>query len=223
MRKLSLIIAVFIFSTQSYAQKVGVVDTNYILSKLPQYKDAESRLDTQIALWRTDLQKMQTDYEKKKESFENERVLLIGDQLKQREKELTDMEAEIRKTIDSKFAADGEMNKQRAALAKPYQDQIWNAIKTVSTKNNLGIVLDKSNNISVIYLDKKYDYTDAVLSLLIKTLPPVEDKKSPATKPGVNSSSPSNPVIKSGTGPTSRPQMNINNPQKTKTVEAIKQ
>jgi outer membrane protein len=33
----------------------------------------------------------------------------------------------------------------------------------------LGIVLDKSNNISVIFLDKRYDYTDKVLDYLLKT------------------------------------------------------
>ena len=32
----------------------------------------------------------------------------------------------------------------------------------------MGIVLDKSNNISVIFLDKRYDYTDKVLDLLLK-------------------------------------------------------
>ena len=38
----------------------------------------------------------------------------------------------------------------------------------MSEKNSLGIVLDKSNNISVIFLEKRYDYTDKVLDLLLK-------------------------------------------------------
>jgi outer membrane protein len=66
-------------------------------------------------------------------------------------------------------------------LAKPFQDQIWNAIKTIVDKNTLGIVLDKSNNISVIFLDKKYDYTDKVLDLLLKT-PSKDDKRQKASK-----------------------------------------
>ena len=62
----------------------------------------------------------------------------------------------------------GEINNARSNLTKPFQDLIWGAIKTVSEKNTLGIVLDKSNNISVIFLDKRYDYTDKVLDLLLK-------------------------------------------------------
>ena len=170
MKKLAIFVTVFFAIAHIYAQKIGVVDTNYILSKLPQYKEAESRLNSQISQWQSDLQKLQADYERKREAFENEKVLLVGEQLKMREKEVVDMEASIRNTIGARFGSNGEVNQLRSNLTKPFQDQIWNAIKTVSTKNNLGIVLDKSNNISVIFLDKKYDYTDAVLSLLGKNV-----------------------------------------------------
>ncbi|SIT97043.1 outer membrane protein [Epilithonimonas bovis DSM 19482] len=184
MKKIVLV-ATFLFSlAQISAQKIGVVDTNYVLSKLPQYKDAENRLNTQISQWQSDLQKLQADYERKKEAFENEKVLLVGDQLKLREKEIVDMEANIQNTIGARFGTNGEVNQLRSNLTKPYQDQIWNAIKTVSTKNNLGIVLDKSNNISVIFLDKRYDYTEAVLNLLGKSTPKVEESKDNA-RPGV--------------------------------------
>ena len=101
-----------------------------------------------------------------------------------REKEVVDMEASIRNTIGARFGSNGEVNQLRSNLTKPFQDQIWNAIKTVSTKNNLGIVLDKSNNISVIFLDKKYDYTDAVLSLLGKNISKDEKASSGSVSSG---------------------------------------
>ena len=150
------------------AQKIGVVDTNYILSKLPQYKEAESRLTEQITNWQTEIQTLQTDLDKKKALLENERVLLIGDQLKQRQKEVDDLDKKIKTMVNNRFGSMGEINNARSNLTKPFQDQIWGAIKTVSEKNSLGIVLDKSNNISVIFLEKRYDYTDKVLDLLLK-------------------------------------------------------
>lgn len=155
-------------SSFTFAQKIGVVDTNYILSKIPQYKEAQTRLDGQIKAWEQELQKLQSEYDTKKTTFENEKVLLVGDQLKQRETEVKDLDKRIKKFVAEKFSGEGEINKFRANLAKPFQDQIWNAIKTVTEKNSLGIVLDKSNNISVIYLDKKYDYTDKVLDIFLK-------------------------------------------------------
>ena len=158
---------VFAISTEN-AQKIGVVDTDYILNKLPQYKDAEARLNEQISQWQKEIQDMQSEYEQKKASFENEKVLLVGEQLKQRQQEVRNLDAKIKDYLNRRFGTDGEINKLRASLTKPFQDQIWNAIKTVSDKNSLGIVLDKSNNISVILLEKRYDYTDKVLDLLLK-------------------------------------------------------
>ncbi|CAI8919557.1 outer membrane protein [Chryseobacterium sp. IT-36CA2] len=164
----------------SNAQKIGVVDTNEILNKLPQYKEAEARLNSQIDTWESELQNLQSEYERKKAAFESEKVLLIGDQLKLREKEVVDLDKNIKTTTSLRFGANGEITKLRTNLVLPFQDQIWGAIKTMSEKNGLGIVLDKSNNISVIFLQSKYDYTEKVLSILLKGT----DKKEKTTSKG---------------------------------------
>jgi outer membrane protein len=165
------VVLFLIFNTFVNAQKIGVVDTNYILEKLPQFKEAESRLNAQISSWQTEIQNMQADFDKKNAAFQNEKVLLVGDQLKERQKEIDDLDKKIKIALNSRFGTLGEINTSRSNLTKPFQDQIWNAIKTVSEKNSLGIVLDKSDNISVIYLEKRYDYTDKVLDLLLKNQP----------------------------------------------------
>ncbi|UMQ41053.1 OmpH family outer membrane protein [Chryseobacterium sp. Y16C] len=170
MKNFKTILTVFllIYFGVSNAQKVGVVDTQAILDKLPQYKEAEARLNSQIDTWQTDLQNLQAEYEKKRSAFENEKVLLIGDQLKLREKEVMDLDKNIKTTTSLRFGTNGEISKLRANLVQPFQDQIWNAIKTMSEKNGLGIVLDKSNDVNVIFLQKRFDYTDKVLDILLK-------------------------------------------------------
>ena len=66
MKKFKLItVLLIILSGAMNAQKIGVVDTDYILSKLPQYKDAENRLNSQITSWQTEIQTLQTEYDKK--------------------------------------------------------------------------------------------------------------------------------------------------------------
>lgn len=165
-------------ASQIDAQKIGVVDTNYILNNLPDYKDAEGRLNAQIATWQSEIERQQSEYEKKKAAFESEKVLLIGDQLKQREQEVADLEKNIKTTLSLRYGTNGEIEKLRRNLVQPFQDQIWNAIKDVSEKNNLGIVLDKSNNISVIFLHSRYDYTEKVLNYITKgTMSTKREKK----------------------------------------------
>lgn len=169
MQTLKASIFLFVFSAFSFvnAQKVGVVDTEYILGMLPQYKEAEARLNSQIDTWQNDLQNLQSEYEKKKSAFENEKVLLIGDQLRLREKEVSDLEKNIKTTTSLRFGSTGEISKLRANLMTPFQDQIWAAIQRMSEKNGLGMVLDKTDN-NVIFLQKRYDYTDKVLDILLK-------------------------------------------------------
>lgn len=178
-----------LFPAAFSAQKIGVVDTNYILSKLPQYKEAEQRLNSQITTWEGEIQQLQAEYEKKKAAFENEKVLLVGDQLKQREAEVNELDKRIKTTINQRFGIDGEINRSRSAFTKPFQDQIWGAIRTMSEKNGLGIVLDKSNNISVIFLEKRYDYTDKVLDLLLKNQSSANPGTAPTNRGNNNSGS----------------------------------
>lgn len=166
--KIIFTFVLFLLFNFSNAQKIGVVDTEYVLNKLPQYKEAEARLNSQIDTWESELQNLNSEYEKKRSAFENERVLLVGDQLKLREKEVMDLDKNVKTTTSLRFGTNGEIAKLRSNLVQPFQDQIWNAIKTMAEKNGLGIVLDKSNNINVIFLQKRYDYTDKVLDILLK-------------------------------------------------------
>ena len=118
MKQIKLFVALFILlSGFINAQKIGVVDTNYILSKLPQYKDAESRLNEQINGWQTEIQNLQTELDKKKALLENERVLLIGDQLKQRQKEVDDLDKKIKGMVNNRFGSMGELYNARANLS----------------------------------------------------------------------------------------------------------
>jgi outer membrane protein len=165
--KILFTFVLFLLFGLSNAQKIGVVDTEYILDKMPQYKEAEARLNSQIDTWQSELQNLQSEYEKKRAAFESEKVLLIGDQLKLREKEVLDLEKNIKTTTSLRFGSTGEITKLRSNLIVPFQDQIWGAIKTMSEKNGLGIVLDKTSN-NVLFLQKRFDYSDKVLDILLK-------------------------------------------------------
>jgi len=178
MKNLRIVLSfvLFLLFGLSNAQKVGVVDTEYILNKMPQYKEAEARLNAQIDTWQSELQNLQSEYERKRSAFESEKVLLIGDQLKLREKEVMDLEKNIKTTTSLRFGATGEIKKLRTNLVQPFQDQIWEAIKTMSEKNGLAIVLDKTSN-NVIFLQKRSDYSDKVLAILLKDAEPKEKGK----------------------------------------------
>jgi len=155
----------------SSAQKIGVVDSDFILKSLPEYKEADERFNKQIKYWQMQLDSLQSNYNKKKELFDNERILLVGEQLKTREKEVADLEKKMQAHLKEKFTAQGEINTFRAKVVQPFQEKVWNAIRTIAEKNDLGIILGRSSDSSVLFTDKRYDYTKMVLDLLMRDNP----------------------------------------------------
>ena len=171
MRKYTLFLGIiFMFGgfVVSSAQKIGVVDSDFILKSLPEYKEADERFNKQIKYWQMQLDSLQSNYNKKKELFDNERILLVGEQLKTREKEVADLEKKVQAHLKEKFTAQGEINTFRAKVVQPFQEKVWNAIRTIAEKNDLGIILDRSSDSSVLFTDKRYDYTKMVLDLLMR-------------------------------------------------------
>ena len=174
MRKYALFLGIiFMFGgfVVSSAQKIGVVDSDFILKSLPEYKEADERFNKQIKYWQMQLDSLQSNYNKKKELFDNERILLVGEQLKTREKEVADLETKVQAHLKEKFTAQGEINTFRAKVVQPFQEKVWNAIRTIAEKNDLGIILDRSSDSSVLFTDKRYDYTKMVLDLLMRDNP----------------------------------------------------
>ncbi|SUX47645.1 Outer membrane protein [Chryseobacterium indoltheticum] len=88
-----------------------------------------------------------------------------------------DLEKSIQTTLSLRFGKTGEINQLRANLVEPFEDQIWNAVKTMSEKNGLGIVLDKNSHVNVVFLQPRYDYTDKVLTILLKGTEKEKEKK----------------------------------------------
>ncbi|MBT2619898.1 OmpH family outer membrane protein [Chryseobacterium sp. ISL-6] len=179
--KIAVTFGLFLLFGFTNAQKIGVIDTRAILDKMPQYKEAEARLNAQIDTWKSELLAIQTEYAKKKSALDNERVLLVGDQLKQREKEVADLDKNIKTTTSLRFGNNGEVSQLKKNLAVPFEEQIHNAVMTVSEKNGLGTIIDKKDS-NVLYHEKKFDYTEKVLDILLNRTPEPEKKDSPTKK-----------------------------------------
>ena len=92
-----LLTLVFVFQGIFFAsaQKIGVVDTDYLLNNIPEYKEANTRFETQIKHWQAQLDTLQSNYQNKKELLENERILLVGEQLRIRKKGKNSFEGKV--------------------------------------------------------------------------------------------------------------------------------
>ena len=167
MKKITIIAICFLsVAFTASAQRYAIIDSKYILDKIPDYKDAQKKLDQFSEQWQQEIDKKQSDLDKMYNSFDAEKVMLPDDLKKKREDELYNKDLELRKLQKQRFGFEGDLFKKRQELIKPIQDKVYNAIQRLATEKSYDFILDKSEGITVIFADPKLDHSDDVLRFL---------------------------------------------------------
>jgi outer membrane protein len=167
MKKLLLVIFSFLlFGFCANAQRYAVIDSKYILEKLPEYKESQAKLDQFSAQWQQEIEKKQADLDKMYKDYDAEQVMLSDELKKKREDELFNREKEVRDLQKKRFGFEGDLFKKRQELIKPIQDKVYSAIQKLAVDKSYDFILDKSEGITVIFADPKLDKSDDVLKYL---------------------------------------------------------
>lgn len=148
------------------AQRYAMVDTKYILDKMPEYKDAQTRLDQFSEQWQKEIDTKQAALDKMYKDYEAEQVMLSEDLRKKREDEIFLREKEVRDLQRKRFGFEGDLFKKRQELVKPVQDKVYTAIQKIAVARMYDFILDKSEGITVIFADPKLDKSEDVLKEL---------------------------------------------------------
>ena len=167
MKKFLLLAACGLFAAFSVsAQRYAIIDTKYILDKLPDYKVAQKTLDDIAGGWQKEIDKMQSELDKMYKDFEAEQVMLSDDLKKKREDQLFVKEKTLRDLQRQRFGFDGDLFKRRQDLVKPIQDKVYNAVQKLAVQRGYDFILDKSEGITVIFADPKLEKSEDVLKEL---------------------------------------------------------
>jgi outer membrane protein len=167
MKKIALsVIAVLLMSTVSFAQKMGYIDSDYILSNIPEYKAAQAEMDKLSVDWQKEIEAKYAEIDKLYKIYQAESVLLTDDMKKKRENEIINKEKEVKELQKQRFGVDGELFTKRMELVKPIQDKIYSAVKQVAERSGLAFIFDKAGQVSLLYSNSKYDKSEDVLNFM---------------------------------------------------------
>jgi outer membrane protein len=145
------------------AQKYAIIDTRYILDKMPDYKQAQKQLDGIAADWQKDIDGKQAELDKMYKDYDAEQVMLSDELKKKREDQLFNKEKELRDLQRQRFGFEGDLFKKRQELVKPIQDKVFNSVQKMAVQRGYDFVLDKSEGITIIFADPKLDKSEDVL------------------------------------------------------------
>jgi outer membrane protein len=168
MKKLLFVALMVLGTTMSVKaqQRYAVIDTKYILERIPAYKEADAKLKLTGEQWQKEIDDLQVQLDKMYKNYESEQFMLTEALKKKREDELFEKEKQVRDLQKKRFGYEGDLFKERQRLIKPVQDKVYDAIQKIATSRSYDFVLDKSEGITIIFADPKLDKSDDVLKEL---------------------------------------------------------
>jgi outer membrane protein len=153
-------------ATIAAAQKIGYINTETILNKIPSYKTAQGQLDRQRQEYQKEVEDGYQQVEELYKAYQADKVLLTEDMKKRREDEIINKEQAVKELQRKYFGQDGALAKKTEELLKPLQDKVANAVKEVATDDGYGIIIDVANNPSIVFTNPRYDISDKVIGKL---------------------------------------------------------
>ena len=114
MKKILFLVSILLFiSFDSYAQKFAYIDTDYILNKIPEFKQAQDKLDALSTEWQKEIETKYADVDAMYRAYQQEQVLLTEPMKNKREEAIMSKEKEA-KDLQKKYFAPQEWKEFRS-------------------------------------------------------------------------------------------------------------
>lgn len=151
------------FLGAAHAQKIAIVDTDYILNNMSEYTIAKEQLDEYTSQWQNEIKAEADKLAEARNKYNAEAPVLPDEEKVKREEEIKEMETKVKNLQKKYFGVNGDLFKKRQELIKPIQEKVYNAINEIAKDENLAFVFDKAGCMTIAYAKVKYDISDDVL------------------------------------------------------------
>lgn len=149
------------------AQRIALIDMEYILKNMPAYERANEQLNQSSKLWQAEVEAQAGKAKTLYTNYQNEMAFLSQTQKKEREQAILDAEKKASELKMKYFGPQGELYKKRESLLRPIQDDVYNAVKAVADAQRIQLVLDRaSETAGIIFASPTMDISSDVLGKL---------------------------------------------------------
>ena len=153
MRKFIILsIYCLLLSFTANAQRIALIDMEYILENIPAYQKAiEAKAKEAEFLYN---------------AYQKSANTMSATQRSQKEEAIVAKEKEAMELRQKYFGNEGEMRKKEEELIAPIQNQIYEAVKQISMQKGYDIIIDRASANSMIYASPKIDISNEILRKL---------------------------------------------------------
>ena len=171
MKKYFVIAAVLFFAagfvSAQTQQKIGFVDSQIILTQLPEAIKAQGDLDALANSWTNQLDSMTQSLQQEYADYQKQANTMPEDKRTAAQQTLIQKEQNIQEFRRQKFAQQtGELYKRQEEIFNPIKERIYKAIQEVAAAEGMQFIFDKSGDIILLYADPTFDMTYRVMDKL---------------------------------------------------------
>jgi len=146
--------------------KYGYIDSEYILSNIPEFNEAQRELDRLATTWQREIEAMFATIDSMYKKYQVEAITLPENLKAKREEAIIQAEQDAKELQRRRFGREGDLFKKREELVKPIQDRVFNAIESYARDRGYAFVFDTAGSMTIVYADPKFDINDEVLKRL---------------------------------------------------------
>lgn len=170
-KQLHLIIALSLLSVSTaFAQRVGYVDTQYVLERMDEYTAAQDEIERISEKWQKELEDKYRAIEQMYSEYQAGEVLMPEDMKQEKQEAIFQAEREAKEYREQKFGYEGELFALQESKVQPIQDKVFRAVETVAKQKRYDFIFDKAGEVTWLYTNALYDISELVMEELGMTV-----------------------------------------------------
>ena len=166
MNKILLTIVLVFSGIAINAQKVAIVESEYIFSKLKSYQAANEKVEKQSQEWQKDIEDRMSELESIYKKFQAEQSLFTAQMKQEKILEIEAKEKEVASLQQKRFGPNGELFKKRQELLQPIMTRMIEEVQKIAQAKSYDLVIDKSSGNTVLFSNPRLNISEEVIKAM---------------------------------------------------------
>jgi outer membrane protein len=148
------------------AQNYAVVNSEKIFKSIAKYNEAIAELDELANSYQKQVDAKFEEVERVYNAYMARRSQLSAASQAANEENILKMEQEATQYQETLFGTEGILMQKRLELIQPIQKQVFEAIERYAKQKGYDMIIDISQNATMLYYSERADHTDEIIAIL---------------------------------------------------------
>ena len=156
----------FALALSASAQNYAVVNSEKIFKSIAKYNEAIAELDNLANTYQKQVDAKFEEVERLYNAYMARRSQLSAASQAANEENILKLEQEATEFQESIFGTEGTLMQKRLELIQPIQKQVFSAIERYAKQKGYDMIIDISQNATMLYYSERADHTDQIIEML---------------------------------------------------------